>query len=646
MERIPLRSGGRIAALALAAILTVAAAQPAMALRVVTYNLKDFPSDSWATRVDDFQKIMDEIDADVVIVQEMESSSGVTLFLNNSLNVTTPGEYSSAPFVNGPDTDNALYYKPSTVQYINQFTVYTSTRYTMEYIVKPVGYSSADAELWVLSTHLKAGTDPSDEAERLNQTEVIRAHLNALPSGTSFILGGDFNVRSSNEACYRELTEDQADNDGRCKDPVNKPGYWHDAYTFRMLHSQCPRDTYGGLDDRFDQLLISYSMDDDEGLDYILNSHVVFGQDGFHLNQSVNYGVNYAVGETLADALYDASDHMPVYFDVQVPAKVDAAASLGFGSVIVGATAEENLNVGNAATAPADELTYTLAAPAGFGAPGGTFEAEAGSSNDHTISMDTGTGGVKSGYLIISSDDVDEPDWYIALSGTVLDHAVPSLDSGGIALVDTLDFGMYVCPFPNQTLSIYNDGYGSLQALLDVYDATIVGGDGRFSFVDPFVTKQASASPAEYQMEFDCAGAAGGALYEGTLTLKTRDEAGIPGAAERDSLTVHLKAYVIGTGVPDEGVRALSLSPGVPNPFTDTATLRLALPERVNVSLRVYDVAGRYVATLASGEMPAGVFEIRWNGRDHTGAEVASGAYFCRAEIGDWIESRKLMLLR
>jgi hypothetical protein len=288
-----------------------------------------------------------------------------------------------------------------------------------------------------------------------------------------------------------------------------------------------------------------------------------------------------------------------------------------------------------------------LTAPSGFSAPTDTFKVGAGDDDYRTVSMNTGTSGYKSGDLTVSSNDLDHPTSSVALLGTVLAHASPSLSASGIDLVDTLDFGSASGGFPNQYFDVYNDGYGALQAVLEVYDAGIVGGDGRFSFVGGFAQADVGADPAEYEMTFDGSGAAADSLYTAVLTLSTRDDQDVPGAGNLDDLVLHLHAYVdTGTSVPDHVVSALSLSPGVPNPFTRETSLALALPEPAQVQLRVYDVSGRLVRILLSGEMPAGVHEVRWDGKDDTGRPTAAGIYFLTAEVGDWREARKLILLR
>jgi len=350
----------------------------------------------------------------------------------------------------------------------------------------------------------------------------------------------------------------------------------------------------------------------------------------------------------MADAIYYASDHVPVACSFQVPAKIDAATTLAFGSCIVGSTAERTLTITNVAAAPADELSYSLAAPSGFTAPGGTFVANAGLDNNHTIAMSTATAAERSGTLTVSSNDLDHATWNVSLSGTVLAHAVPSLSASADVLVDTLDFGSHPAgEFADLPLYAYNRGYVALQALLEVYDYTLVGGDGRFGFDGGFVAKEAGASPAAYTIGFDADGAEDDSLYTAVLTLKTRDDTAVSGGTNLCDLVIHLSAYVQGgSGVPDDALSAIALGAARPNPFTGGTALSLALPEAADVVVEIHDVAGRVVRTLVSAPMTAGVHEVTWDGRDDRGEDVASGVYFCHAEVGEWRDARKVVLLR
>jgi len=117
----------------------------------------------------------------------------------------------------------------------------------------------------------------------------------------------------------------------------------------------------------------------------------------------------------------------------------------------------------------------------------------------------------------------------------------------------------------------------------------------------------------------------------------------VPGNESAPSDTVtHLFE---GTGVPES--YAASVSYVRPNPFAAEAWIAYTVPsDGAAVVLRVYDITGRLVRTLCDGDRAGGAYELIWDGRDATGAGVASGIYLLRAAIGEWEEVRKVVLLR
>jgi hypothetical protein len=92
--------------------------------------------------------------------------------------------------------------------------------------------------------------------------------------------------------------------------------------------------------------------------------------------------------------------------------------------------------------------------------------------------------------------------------------------------------------------------------------------------------------------------------------------------------------------------RASYLAQNYPNPFNPVTKISYGLSVPGNVSLKVYDAAGRLVRVLVEGDRSAGQYAELWNGRDISGNEVASGIYFCRIDAGSFTQTRKMILLR
>ncbi len=84
-----------------------------------------------------------------------------------------------------------------------------------------------------------------------------------------------------------------------------------------------------------------------------------------------------------------------------------------------------------------------------------------------------------------------------------------------------------------------------------------------------------------------------------------------------------------------------SLDQNFPNPFNPTTTIRYSIPSRARVRLTVFNTLGQLVAALVDGEESAGYYDAVFDG-----STVASGVYFYRLEVGSFVETKKLMLIR
>ena len=89
-----------------------------------------------------------------------------------------------------------------------------------------------------------------------------------------------------------------------------------------------------------------------------------------------------------------------------------------------------------------------------------------------------------------------------------------------------------------------------------------------------------------------------------------------------------------------------SLSQNYPNPFNAETQIQFKVAGDEYVSLKVYNVTGQLVSTLVNEELPAGSYQVRWNGTDEEGRLLASGIYFCQMEAGHYAESIKMTFLR
>jgi hypothetical protein len=95
-------------------------------------------------------------------------------------------------------------------------------------------------------------------------------------------------------------------------------------------------------------------------------------------------------------------------------------------------------------------------------------------------------------------------------------------------------------------------------------------------------------------------------------------------------------------GIPQE----YALYQNYPNPFNPTTTIKYDLKQTAKVSLKIYNILGQEVRTLVNFNQEAGYKSIVWDGLNNYGARVASGVYIYRIEAGDFVQARKMILMK
>jgi endonuclease/exonuclease/phosphatase family metal-dependent hydrolase len=282
-------------------------------VKIASYNLLNYPGSDTTIRNPYFRTVVSSINPDVLVVQEMTSQAGVNGFLNGVMNYYG-NYYGAGVFIDGPDTDCEIFFRTSLFIFLSNTPIPTKLRNIYEF--KIVHIPTHDT-LRIYSVHLKAST--GYESDRAAEVDSLRKVTNALPPNSYFIVCGDFNIYTANESAYQKLLQVTAGNDGNFNDPINMPGAWQDNPAYAAYHTQSTRirsfggGATGGLDDRFDLMLYSNGIKNPGLITYINNSVTQYGNDGNHLNDSINQPPNTAVSQTIANALHNASDHLPVY---------------------------------------------------------------------------------------------------------------------------------------------------------------------------------------------------------------------------------------------------------------------------------------------------------------------------------------------
>ncbi|MCP4726984.1 MAG: T9SS type A sorting domain-containing protein, partial [bacterium] len=120
------------------------------------------------------------------------------------------------------------------------------------------------------------------------------------------------------------------------------------------------------------------------------------------------------------------------------------------------------------------------------------------------------------------------------------------------------------------------------------------------------------------------------------------------GNSDIDSIDVKFRNGIISSvqddnnSIPDEYI----LKQNYPNPFNSGTMIEFTLPAVSDVVLKVYDLLGREVKTIASGNYPKGTHRLSWNGTNELGSPVGSGVYICRLKAGNRTQFRKMVMIK
>ena len=83
-----------------------------------------------------------------------------------------------------------------------------------------------------------------------------------------------------------------------------------------------------------------------------------------------------------------------------------------------------------------------------------------------------------------------------------------------------------------------------------------------------------------------------------------------------------------------------------PNPFNPITTLQYELPEDSFVNVTVYDMLGNVVNNLINANQSSGYKSIQWNATNNQGEPVSAGVYLYKIQAGDFVDTKKMNLLK
>ncbi|MFT4698526.1 MAG: exonuclease III [Flavobacteriaceae bacterium] len=299
-------------------------------VKTMFYNLLEFPSASPEGRSEILKNILNTYEPDIFMVCELENENGADQILNTSLN-DDGIIYSRAPFVlnqsgNNTNLNQLLYFRNDKFILESTDIIVNTVRDINRYQLKLNTTDQEDDPVFIdlFVTHLKSSQGTANQNTRLEMVTKFTNYLETIDPDSFVIFAGDFNVYTQSEPAYQELLDNT--NAIVLKDPINTPGSWHNNDTYQDIHTQSTRISSGpfgsgaggGLDDRFDFILVSENMETNPNVRYISDTYKSYGNNGNCYNNDINN--EDCIGDfnqDLRNDLYNMSDHLPVVMELE-----------------------------------------------------------------------------------------------------------------------------------------------------------------------------------------------------------------------------------------------------------------------------------------------------------------------------------------
>lgn len=327
-------------------------AQNTERIKVMTYNLLNYrnttsyctgSNNSSSLKDTYLNTIVNHVNPHILVCQEVGAQSGVPAdrILTNVLNTNSVQYWAKCNYTNNGFSDlvNGVFYDTRYIglksqSYIdkdlsNQSLVRVVDFYRFYYKDSLLANDPDTVFFTVIAVHLKAGSGSSNDAARNKAAAALMDYVHYSVQDDNVILCGDLNMNAGTDAAFQQLINHSVTGI-RLYDPMNETGTWYNTYGVRYLHTQSTRNSNtnggcfsgGGLDDRFDHILVSDEiLNGAEGIEIVNNSYTVVGNDGLHLNLALTDNSNFSVPSNVLNALYGMSDHLPVTVELDVEKK-------------------------------------------------------------------------------------------------------------------------------------------------------------------------------------------------------------------------------------------------------------------------------------------------------------------------------------
>jgi len=320
-------------------------------IKAMMYNVLNYSNSEVSRNKTPFlSTILDEVKPDLFMVCEMIDEIGSNYLFENAI-IPFNENFQKAPFEENQsgnsDLQQMVYYNTKKLILEETRVITADTRDINKYTFK-INTENASTHpilLEVFVTHLKASTGYSNRQRRLNSIQSFVSFTNNISNESHVLFAGDFNFYTSNEEGYQYLIDNS--NPIVIIDPIDRPApdfpdngvnyyenydstyFWNNS-TFADVHSQSTRTSNsgliddsgatGGLDDRFDFIMMSENFNTSSELYYIQDSYQTIGNNGNCYNSYIN-NVNCSgeFSQTLREALIEFSDHLPVVMEIETP---------------------------------------------------------------------------------------------------------------------------------------------------------------------------------------------------------------------------------------------------------------------------------------------------------------------------------------
>ena len=303
-------------------------------IKTMFYNVLWFPELN-PNRIDLLQEVLQDYEPDIFMVCELQSQEGADAILNIGLNGDGNSNFSAAPYFEnqsgGGNLQQALFYRNDMFVLENTEIINTPVRDINKYtlLLNTANQDTNPIRIYAYVTHLKSSQGGANQQLRLSMVEAFVNDTQQLEEDAYVLFAGDFNIYTSTEPAYLEIL-DQTNNIAMA-DPINTPGAWNNNEDFTAVHTQSTRTSSsgfgggagGGLDDRFDFIMVSQNMMTDSNLNYKVDSYKAYGNNGNCYNNDINdINCGGVYNQVIRDALYNMSDHLPVVMELETDQEI------------------------------------------------------------------------------------------------------------------------------------------------------------------------------------------------------------------------------------------------------------------------------------------------------------------------------------